>query len=118
MDAARKAREDEKVRLFKRLSEIMVEEQKEEGVFESTPHYSVIECAAMELGRQLSCHAQERAAREVAASGKAQEPCPTCGKEYSVKTKRRTVTSLDGLVKIVETTAHCRKCRRSFFPAA
>jgi len=62
MDAARQAREQEKQQLLKRLAELMVEEQKEEGLFLGTPHYSVIERAAMHLGRQLSCQAQERGA--------------------------------------------------------
>ena len=117
MDAARSARQDEKDQLLKRLAEIMVEEQKEEGVFVTTPHYSIIELAAMKLGRQLSCQAQERAMREVAAGGKGREPCPKCGRECPVETKRRTVDSIDGPVKVSETVANCRKCRRSFFPS-
>jgi hypothetical protein len=28
------------------------------------------------------------------------------------------VASIDGPVKVTEVKAHCRKCRRSFFPSA
>ena len=33
-----------------------------------------------------------------------------------VKTSSRKVTSLDGPVKLLETTCHCDQCRRVFFP--
>jgi hypothetical protein len=28
------------------------------------------------------------------------------------------VHSMDGPVELIETVAHCRRCRRSFFPSA
>ena len=59
MDAAREARLREKKELLNRLAELMVEEQVAEGVFLGTPHFSVIEQAAVHLGRELSCQAQK-----------------------------------------------------------
>lgn len=58
MDAAEQARQSKKQELLKQPAELMVEEQVEQGVFLGTPHYSVIERAAVNLGRQLSCEAQ------------------------------------------------------------
>lgn len=118
MDAAQQAREKEKKALLARLAELMVEEQIEEGVLASTPHYSVIELAAMRLGRELSREAQQQAAREVAAHSPSQASCPTCRAPCRVETQRRTVTSVDGPVELTESVAHCRQCRRSFFPSA
>jgi hypothetical protein len=68
MDAPRQTRQERKEELLRELAEISVAEQVEEGVFLETPHFSIIERAAVHLGRQLSCQAQERAAREVAAN--------------------------------------------------
>ena len=118
MDAAQQARADRKKELLTELAELMVEEQVEEGVFLETPHYSVIELAAMKLGRELSREAQERGAREVAASCGAQATCPTCQSQCPVEVKIREVKSIDGPVELAETVAYCRKCRRSFFPSA
>ena len=118
MDAAQQAREDEKQQLLKRLAELMVEEQKEEGLFLGTPHYSIIERSAMRLGRELSRQAQERGAREVTAHCAAEATCAECGSACVVKTKKRKVTSTDGPVELTEAVAFCRSCRRSFFPSA
>lgn len=118
MDAAQQVRQREKEKLLARLAELMIEEQVEQGVFLGTPHYSVIELAAMKLGRELSREAQQRAAREVAANCPPQADCPTCCSSCHVITQRRTVTSIDGPVELIEPVAHCRKCRRSFFPSA
>lgn len=117
MDAAREAREVKKRELLSQLAELVVEEQVEEGVFLETPHYSVIERAAVTLGRRLSRQAQERAAREVAAQCDVEAPCPECQSRCQVKTRDRPVTSIDGPVTLTETIAHCRRCRRSFFPS-
>ena len=118
MDAARQAREQKKTNLLRELAELMIEEQVEEGLFLSTPHYSVIERKAVLLGRELSRQAQERAAREVAAHSEPEEDCPTCGEPCRVETQCRQVSSLDGPVELTEAVAHCRRCRRSFFPSA
>ena len=118
MDAARQARDRKKIDLLAQLAELMIEEQVEEGVFLNTPHYSVIELAAVNLGRELSREAQQRAAREVAANCEAQVACPTCQSPCDVESKVRQVTSITGPVELTETTAYCHKCRRSFFPSA
>lgn len=118
MDAARQAREQEKQQLLTRLAEVMVDEQREEGLFLGTPHYSVIERAAMHVGRQLSQQAQERGAREVAANCPVEVACPQCGSACRAETKTRRVTSTDGPVELTEAVAFCRRCRRSFFPSA
>ncbi len=72
----------------------MVEEQVEEGVFLGTPHYSIIEIAAMNLGHELSREAQQRAAREVAANFESQAACPRCKTKCKVRVKKREVLSL------------------------
>ena len=118
MDAVPQAREAKKKELLSELAELMIEEQVEAGVFLGTPHYSVIELAAMNLGRQLSRESQERGAREVAAGSGAEADCPTCTTACRVETQARGVTSMDGAVDLTEAVAHCRKCRRSFFPSA
>ncbi len=118
MDAARKAREAKKKELLNQLAELMIEEQVEQGVFLETPHYSIIERQAVTLGRELSRKAQERGAREIAANCAPQAVCPRCQTMCRVDTKTRRVTSLDGPVELTETIAHCRRCRRSFFPSA
>jgi hypothetical protein len=117
MDASQEGREREKKQLLSRLAELMVEEQVDQGVFLETPHYSVIERAAITLGRRLSRQAQERATREVAAECPAEATCPTCQTLCSVTTVVRTVTSMDGPIEMTEAVAECCRCRRSFFPS-
>jgi hypothetical protein len=117
MDAAQQARLDRKKELLTELAELMIEEQVAEGVFLGTPHYSVIERAAVHLGRELSCQAQERGAREVAANCSPDVPCPTCQTLCRVEVKTRDVKSIHGLVKLPECVANCPQCRRSFFPS-
>ena len=50
MDAAGQDREAKKKELLNQLSELMIEEQVEQGVFLETPHYSIIERHAMTPG--------------------------------------------------------------------
>ena len=118
MDATGESRNRKKKELLTELAEIMIEEQVEEGVFLGTPHYSVIERAAVTLGHQLSRQAQERAAREVAANCEPQAACPTCQTGCRVEISKRSLTSVSGPVELTESVAHCQKCRRSFFPSA
>jgi len=117
MDAVQQARLDRKQELLTELAELMIEEQVAEGVFLGTPHYSVIERAAAHLGRELSCQAQARGAREVAAHCSPEVPCPTCQTLCPVEVKTRDVISIHGPVKLAECVADCPKCRRSFFPS-
>ena len=118
MDADRATREEKKKDLLRQLAELTVEEQVEAGLFLGTPHYSIIERVAVNLGRDLSRQTQERAAREVLANCEQQAACPTCGATCSVESKTRDVISIDGSVELSEAVAHCEKCRRSFFPSA
>jgi hypothetical protein len=118
MDAQRTALASEKSRLLQRLAEIAVEEQRLSGVFKSVPHYSVLEQAAHGLGQELARVTQERATREVAAGSKSTAACPACGQSWPVDMSKRTVTSLDGPVEVLEPVAHCLACRRAFFPSA
>ena len=118
MDAAQLKRDAEKSRLLKRLAELMVEEQRAAGVFEEVPHYSVLEDAAHELGRQVSQASQQRAAAEVAARSVATAACPGCDERSPTVLKKRIVASLDGEVELVEPAAFCPACRRAFFPSA
>jgi hypothetical protein len=118
MDAQRTPLQEEKERLLERLAEIEVEQQRQAGMFKAVPHYSVLEQAAHGLGQELSRVAQRRAAREVAAVSKSTSACPGCGQECSVAMSKRTVTSLDGPVEMIEPVAHCPACRRDFFPSA
>ena len=117
MDAIQQAREDKKKQLLSQLAELMIEGQVEQGVFLETPHFSIIERQAITLGRQLSRRAQERGSREVAANCDSQVCCPTCQSICQVEPQTRQVTSLDGPVDLTEAVAHCRSCRRSFFPS-
>ena len=118
MDADRATREEKKKDLLRQLAELSVAEQVEAGLFLETPHYSIIERVAVNLGRDLSRQTQERAAREVLANCERHAACPTCGTPCSVESQTRDVISIDGPVELSEAVACCRKCRRSFFPSA
>jgi len=118
MDAKVWTREAEKQQLLRQLVDLMVQEQRERGVYKSVPRYSQLEQEAHGLAEEVSRLAQERAAGEIAAASPKTAACPTCGEHHEVQFKKRTVTSIDGPVEIVEAVAHCRPCRRSFFPSA
>src|SRR6056297_3482502 len=105
MDAAQQARKEERKRLLNRLAELMIEEQVEEGVFLGTPHFSVIEAAAVNLGNQLSRKAQERAAGEIAASCGNTASCPTCESQCEVTSQKREVASTSGVLEMIEAIA-------------
>jgi len=83
-----------------------------------TPHYDQIELPAHALGQQFSRMIQAERAREVAVAELHDAACPDCGRKCAVKTNSREVHSMDGPLKLLETVAHCRRCRRSFFPSA
>jgi hypothetical protein len=118
MDAGRQARERKKRELLRELTELQLEEMIEAGDFDQTPHFGSIERTASELGKRLSREVQERAAREVAAEGQMPAACPTCGAVCEATTQQRTVAGMDGPIELTEAVAHCRRCRRSFFPSA
>ena len=83
-----------------------------------TPHFDQIELPAHDVGQRLSRLIQTTRAREVAADGLQSTPCPDCGCPCRVETRQREVQSMDGPIELTETMAHCRPCRRSFFPSA
>lgn len=118
MDATLSKREAEKQQLLRRLAELTVEEQREQGLYKGVPHYSQLEQAARSLGQELSRLTQERSIAETAAECAPTAACPTCGQKHKVQLKKRAVASVDGPVELVEPVAHCRPCRRSFFPSA
>lgn len=103
--------------LLRQASAVAAELQKiDQG--SGTPHYDQIELPAHALGQKFSRMIQSERAREVAAVGLADTPCPTCGRKCRVQTKPREVHSMDGPLELLETIAKCRRCRRSFFPSA
>lgn len=117
MDAKRTALEAKLEESLKQASAIAAELQAfEQG--SQTPHFDEIELPAHDVGQRLSRLIQTTRAREVAADGLQSAPCPDCGCLCCIETKERHVQSLDGLIELTETVAHCRSCRRSFFPSA
>ena len=118
MDAVKPEREQEIVELLGRLSELLVEEQREQGVYEQTPHLCELECASLALGQRLSRVSLTRAVAEAAAESDVQAACPTCGEQRPVMTKSRTVQSVSGPIDAIEPVGHCPACRRDFFPSA
>lgn len=117
MEANQVARERERQKLLGRLAELQLDEFRETGTFDSTPHFSTIEDAAHQLGQVLSRQVQERTAREVASHASTEAPCPTCGRSCDLKTGRRTMKGIDGPLELDEAFGECRHCRRSFFPS-
>jgi hypothetical protein len=118
MDAAGMEREEEVASLLQRLSELLIEDQRERGVYKQTPHLCELECASLALGQRLSRVSLARAVREVAAESDSHAACPTCGAEYSLTTSTRTVRSASGPIEVLEPVGHCPACRRDFFPSA
>lgn len=118
MEAKQNARERKRRKLLSELAELQLEEFRETGTFDSTPHFSTIEEAAHQLGQALSRQVQEQTAREVASSAQDEAPCPTCGRSCRLKTSRRTMKGIDGPFELDEVFGKCRRCRRSFFPSA
>jgi len=87
---------------------------------QGVPHYSIIEEAAHEVGVRLSCLIQQQRSGQIAADAggsSGQAPCPHCQKACQVVVKTRTVKSIDGAVKFIESQAHCTRCERDFFPS-
>lgn len=82
------------------------------------PHYDQIEGAAHALGQRLSRLAQVNRTREVAAEIGPRLKCPDCDQWCPVEPANREIHSTDGPLVLTENVAHCRRCRRSFFPSA
>lgn len=81
------------------------------------PHFDEIEIPAHELGKKLSRAIQGERAREVALQQLGRVYCPDCKKQCRVEIEMRDVHSMDGPIELTEPVAHCRRCRRSFFPS-
>ena len=82
------------------------------------PHYDEIELPAHDLGQRLSRAIQEERARELALQEFKGCRCTDCNQLVQVEIEARPVTSMDGPIELTEPVAHCRRCRRSFFPSA
>lgn len=117
MDAKQQHLEKKLKELLDQAAAVAVEIQAvEQGG--QTPHFDEIELPAHAIGQELSRQIQVKRTREVAAAGLAESACPTCQRTCPVETKDRRIHSMDGPIEITETVAHCRCCRRSFFPSA
>lgn len=89
-----------------------------EGKIRGTPHYSVIEDAAHEVGQQVSRLVQQLHMRELIANQSLSGKCPKCGRQQPLKLKKRRVSSGDGLVELEELAGDCSSCRRIFLSPA
>lgn len=117
MDAKQAHLEEKLAILLKQTSEVAARLQAvQQGP--GTPHYDQIEIPAHEVGQRLSQLIQSTRTGDVTAEQQAHVACPDCGKTCDVEVKRREVHSMDGPVDLAESVAHCRRCRRSFFPSA
>jgi hypothetical protein len=117
MDAKQAALDEKLASLLKQAAEVASLIQAEtQG--RGTPHYDDIEIPAHEVGQQLSRMIQSARNGDVAAEQTADVGCPECGKSCRVETNRREINSMDGPIELTENVAHCRRCRRSFFPSA
>lgn len=118
MDDGNVALREKVAKLVREAAEAKVELDRAEGKIKGVPHYSVIEDAAHELGCEVSRLAQEIHMRELAANQPLSGKCPQCGGRRTLEVKKRTVTSADGPVKLVELVGNCPCCRKAFFPTA
>ena len=114
---ARVAELNEKLEFYlKESSRVAAELQAiEQG--DRVPHFDEIEIPAHELGKKLSRAIQGERVREVALKELGRVYCPDCKKQCRVEIEMRDVHSMDGPIELTEPVAHCRRCRRSFFPS-
>lgn len=105
-------------RLLREAAETAADLQAAERGTRGPVHFSQIEAAAHAVGCALSVGIQERVVREATSDVPQKLPCPDCGTSCKVTFDRRTVSSGDGPVVLLEPVAHCRRCRRDFFPSA
>lgn len=117
MDAKQAELEEKLAGILKQAADVASQIQAiEQGP--GTPHYDQIEIPAHEVGQRLSRMVQASRTGEVAAEQRTECDCPGCGLSCPVEVSRREVHSMDGPVELIETVAHCHRCRRSFFPSA
>ena len=105
-------------RLLQKAAELKVKLDRMEGVVRGLSHYSVIEGAAHELGREVSRRVQSLHMAGLIAEHPVFARCPQCERRCELQLKRRTVLSGDGPVDLQEVVGHCPCCRRDFFPDA
>ena len=118
MDDANSALREKVAKLIRDVAEAKVALDRAEGKIKGVPHYSVIEDAAHELGRDVSRLVQQIHMTELVAHQTLSGKCPQCGRRHTLEPKKRTVTSGDGPVEIIELVGDCTCCRRAFFPSA
>lgn len=117
MDANQNQLDEKLADLLKQAAGVAAQIQaREQGP--GTPHFDQIEIPAHEVGQQLSQMIQSARATDVALQHAGRIKCPDCGKDCPVESTRRQVHSMDGPIELIESVAHCRRCRRSFFPSA
>ena len=118
VEEVRKELQQKLARLVAEAAETAVALQRADGTVVGVPHYTVIELAAHELGRDLSRQVQQRHLRELAAAEPPRAPCPECGQRCELEPQSRDLTSIDGPLEATELVGRCPFCRRDFFPAA
>lgn len=118
MDDKIEALKEKLDRLMREAAETAADLQAAERGTRGPVHFSRIEAAAHAIGCALSTGIQERVVREAVADVPQKLPCPDCGAMCKTKFDRRTIHSGDGPVVVLEPEAHCRRCRRDFFPSA
>lgn len=117
MDATQAALDEKLANLLKQAAKVASQIQAEKQG-PGTPHYDEIEIPAHDVGQQLGRMIQSARNVDVATGQAADIDCPECGKSCRVKINLREIHSMDGPVELTENVAHCRRCRRSFFPSA
>jgi hypothetical protein len=105
-------------RLMREAAETAADLQAAERGTRGPVHFSQIEAAAHAVGCALSTGIQERVVREAVTDVPQKLSCPDCGAMCKVTFDRRSIHSSDGPVVVLEPEAHCRRCRRDFFPSA
>ena len=103
--------------LLREAAEVSVALDRANGTIQGVPHYSVIECRAHELGRELSRQIQQRQMAEMVAAQVPKATCPGCGRRCNLIPTKRPVMSLDGNIELQELQGYCFSCRKAFFPA-
>jgi hypothetical protein len=116
MDGATAALKKKLNHLLKEAAHVSVALDRADGTIAGVPHYSVIEARAHELGQQLSREIQARQMGELVAGRVAAAPCPKCRTRCELHPKKRSVTSIDGPIEVLEMEGYCPACRRAFFP--
>jgi len=116
MDAKKKQLEEKRNFHLEQAASITAEIQTLE-LGNKVPHFDDIEIPAHELGKKLSQAIQRECTQELAMKEPETACCPECNSQCDVEVKTRNVHSMDGPIELTEPVAHCRRCRRSFFPS-